>query len=49
MLTSGQDKMRISVMILNFERASQRSKDWNFGRASQRSIEIEFWTYFPEV
>ena len=37
MLTSGHDKMRISVVNLNFGRASQRSKDLKFGRASQRS------------
>ena len=37
MLTSGHDKMRISVVILNFGRASQRSKDLKFGCASQRS------------
>ena len=49
MRTSGHDKMRILGMILNFGRASQRSKDLKFGRASQRSIEIEFWTCFLEV
>ena len=55
MLTSGHDKMRISVMlsrgptILNFWRASQRSKDLNFGRASQRSDRFEVWTCFAEV
>ena len=49
MRTSGHDKMSISGMILNFGRASKRSKDLKFGRASQRSIEIEFWTCFLEV
>ena len=37
MLTSGHDKMRISVVNLNFGRASQRSKGLKFGCASQRS------------
>ena len=37
MLTSGHDKMRISVVNLNFGHASQRSKDLKFGCASQRS------------
>ena len=37
MLTSGRDKMRISIMILNF------------GHASQRSYRLEFWTCFVEV
>ena len=36
-------------MILNFWRASQRSKDLNFGRASQRSDGFEVWTYYVEV
>ena len=34
MRTSGHDKMSISGMILNFGRASKRSKDLKFGRAS---------------
>ena len=49
MLTNGYEKMRISVVILNFGRASQRSKDLNFGRASQRSDGFEVWTYYVEV
>ena len=54
MFTSGHDKMRISVVILNldmlprgpmdlkFGHTSQRSDGLKFGRASQRSDRFEF-------
>ena len=36
-------------MELKFGHASQRFDGFEFGRTSQRSIEIEFWTCYPEV
>ena len=43
MLTSGHDKIRISVMILNFGHAFQRSDGFEvFRHASQRSDGLKF-------
>ena len=46
-LNSGRASQRSNG--LKFGRASQRTDGIGFGHASQRSIEIEFWTCFPEV